>query len=367
MTNREKNVTMEGVIGQDKPVSDPYAKQIAKDIIAGRRDRGQGAPDALQPGDEGVAGRRRRCATCSSRARSAPSRPTTSRRPFRSSNRPRGPGIASVFLLFPADRINIRPLSLGNPDRRPAARPAAGAKSRIAVRPRATAGPRATYLTEQSSVWRQHAEDDPFGRTGRGPARCRVRGGRPAGGARADAPRRATAAAPAEPAAAPRRAARRRRRRRRPKSSTTRTASKRCWKGGDIVAKVTLAILVIMSMGSWYIIITKVYEQAKMGKQARAAEKTFWSAPSVQEGADGLEEDRARSGSSPRPGIEATSKHVGLLEQGRHERVDHDVDPARHRQRAKPHAGRPRLPGHRRLDGAVRRAVRHGLGHLSTR
>ena len=33
MTNREKNVTIMGVIGQDKPVSDLYAKQIAKDII----------------------------------------------------------------------------------------------------------------------------------------------------------------------------------------------------------------------------------------------------------------------------------------------------------------------------------------------
>jgi hypothetical protein len=33
MTNREKNVTLEGVIARDQPVSDPYAKQIAKDII----------------------------------------------------------------------------------------------------------------------------------------------------------------------------------------------------------------------------------------------------------------------------------------------------------------------------------------------
>ena len=33
MTNREKNITLQGVIGQDKPVSDPYARQIAKDII----------------------------------------------------------------------------------------------------------------------------------------------------------------------------------------------------------------------------------------------------------------------------------------------------------------------------------------------
>jgi len=34
MTTREKNVTLEGVIAQDKPVSDPYAKQIAKDLIS---------------------------------------------------------------------------------------------------------------------------------------------------------------------------------------------------------------------------------------------------------------------------------------------------------------------------------------------
>ena len=34
MTNREKVVTLEGVIAQDKPISDPYAKQIAKDVIA---------------------------------------------------------------------------------------------------------------------------------------------------------------------------------------------------------------------------------------------------------------------------------------------------------------------------------------------
>ena len=34
MTTREKNVTVEGVIAQDKPLSDPFAKQIAKDLIA---------------------------------------------------------------------------------------------------------------------------------------------------------------------------------------------------------------------------------------------------------------------------------------------------------------------------------------------
>src|ERR1022692_93419 len=84
------------------------------------------------------------------------------------------------------------------------------------------------------------------------------------------------------------------------------------WKGGDIVAKITLAILAIMSMGSWYIIITKVYEQFRMGLQARAAEKSFWNAPTVRQGAEKLKE-----GSPYRfiaeSGLEATTKHVGLL------------------------------------------------------
>jgi biopolymer transport protein ExbB len=84
------------------------------------------------------------------------------------------------------------------------------------------------------------------------------------------------------------------------------------WKGGDLVLRITLGILVLMSMGSWYIIITKVYEQSKMGAQARAASKKFWAAPSVKQGAELLKKN------SPyrfiaESGLEATSKHTGLL------------------------------------------------------
>jgi biopolymer transport protein ExbB len=83
-------------------------------------------------------------------------------------------------------------------------------------------------------------------------------------------------------------------------------------KGSDIVARVTLFILFVMSAGSWYYIITKVYEQSKMGRHARVAEKTFWSADSVQKGAEGLKKN------SPyrylaETGLEATRKHTGLL------------------------------------------------------
>ncbi|HKE40548.1 MAG TPA: MotA/TolQ/ExbB proton channel family protein [Casimicrobiaceae bacterium] len=84
------------------------------------------------------------------------------------------------------------------------------------------------------------------------------------------------------------------------------------WKGGDYVSKGTILILVIMSMGSWYIIITKVYEQYRMGRQARAAHKKFWSAPSVRQGAETL-----KKGSPYRyiaeTGLEATTTHTGLV------------------------------------------------------
>jgi biopolymer transport protein ExbB len=84
------------------------------------------------------------------------------------------------------------------------------------------------------------------------------------------------------------------------------------WRGGDYVAKITLLILAVMSIGSWYIIVTKVYEQFKMNAQAKAANKSFWTAPSVREGADGL-----KAGSPfkfiAESGLEASGKHTGLL------------------------------------------------------
>ena len=84
------------------------------------------------------------------------------------------------------------------------------------------------------------------------------------------------------------------------------------WKGGDIVAKVTLAILALMSMGTWYIIITKVYEQFKMGAQARAADKSFWNAPSVRQGAEKLT-DGSPYRFIAESGLEATNKLTDLL------------------------------------------------------
>jgi len=84
------------------------------------------------------------------------------------------------------------------------------------------------------------------------------------------------------------------------------------WRAGDWVSKGTLIILVIMSMGSWYIIFVKIFEQFKLGAQARAANKSFWTAPSVKEGTAGLK-DGSPFRFIAESGLEATNRHTGLL------------------------------------------------------
>ncbi|NMG67298.1 MotA/TolQ/ExbB proton channel family protein [Azoarcus indigens] len=84
------------------------------------------------------------------------------------------------------------------------------------------------------------------------------------------------------------------------------------WSGSDAVAKVVLLLMVIMSAGSWYIIIAKLFEQAKMNRQAKAV-TGVWKSATVKHGAENLEQ-----GSPFRfiaeAGLEATNKHDSLLE-----------------------------------------------------
>ncbi len=88
------------------------------------------------------------------------------------------------------------------------------------------------------------------------------------------------------------------------------------WAQGDAVSKAVLVILGIMSMGSWYVIITKLLEQGRMGRQAKKAEAEFWGAGTVAAGASKLDD-----GSPFRfiadAGLEASKKHGGL-----HAKVD---------------------------------------------
>ena len=87
------------------------------------------------------------------------------------------------------------------------------------------------------------------------------------------------------------------------------------WKQGDFVSRGTLIILVIMSMGSWYIMFVKVYEQAKLFRQARIVQDSFWQAASVNEGIN-LLKDGTPFRYIGESGVKATSHHEGkLLEQ----------------------------------------------------
>jgi biopolymer transport protein ExbB len=84
------------------------------------------------------------------------------------------------------------------------------------------------------------------------------------------------------------------------------------WANGDFVARFVLILLVLMSMGSWYIMITKFLEQLRANRRANTADAQLWSAPSLAQGAEQLDEN------SPfrfiaQVGIEAGAHHDEAL------------------------------------------------------
>ncbi len=84
------------------------------------------------------------------------------------------------------------------------------------------------------------------------------------------------------------------------------------WLQGDPVARGTLLLLLVMSMGSWYVIITKFAEQSRMGRQARAVDAEFWAGGSVQQAAAALAADSPFRYIAEKA-LEGAGKHEGLL------------------------------------------------------
>jgi len=84
------------------------------------------------------------------------------------------------------------------------------------------------------------------------------------------------------------------------------------WAQGDFVAKGTLIILVLMSLGSWYILVTKLYESIKIANEAKNARATFFKAGSLQEGVKKLKEGSAFRFIAE-TGIDAGEHHEGAL------------------------------------------------------
>jgi biopolymer transport protein ExbB len=84
------------------------------------------------------------------------------------------------------------------------------------------------------------------------------------------------------------------------------------WRQGDFVSKGTLIILVIMSMGSWYIIFVKLWEQFKLMREGREMAKAFWKSPSLKDGAKKLKDGSAFRFIAE-TGLDANEHHEGTL------------------------------------------------------
>jgi biopolymer transport protein ExbB len=84
------------------------------------------------------------------------------------------------------------------------------------------------------------------------------------------------------------------------------------WAQGDIVARSVLVLLALMSLFSWYIMLTKLWDQRKLRQSAKIVEKQFWTAPSLNDGVQ-----RLKKGDDFRfiaeDGLRAASHHDGRL------------------------------------------------------
>jgi biopolymer transport protein ExbB len=84
------------------------------------------------------------------------------------------------------------------------------------------------------------------------------------------------------------------------------------WRQGDWVSKGTLILLVIMSMGSWYIIFVKLWEQYRMMREGREMRSSFWKAPNLNEGTKRLG-TRSAYRYIAETGLDANEHHEGAL------------------------------------------------------
>ena len=81
---------------------------------------------------------------------------------------------------------------------------------------------------------------------------------------------------------------------------------------GDLVAKGTLLILIIMSMASWFVIFSKFFEQSKVKKAAKAVDDKFWTSTNLNDAVSTLHEDSPFRYIAEK-GLASAGKHTGLM------------------------------------------------------
>src|ERR1700680_744222 len=84
------------------------------------------------------------------------------------------------------------------------------------------------------------------------------------------------------------------------------------WAQGDPIARGVLILLLLMSLFSWYIMLTKLWDQSKLRRASRLVEKQFWTAPSLKDGVERLPKGDDFRGIAE-DGLRAASHHDGRL------------------------------------------------------
>jgi biopolymer transport protein ExbB len=85
------------------------------------------------------------------------------------------------------------------------------------------------------------------------------------------------------------------------------------WQQGGYVAKGTLVILVIMSLASWYIILTKLWDQRRVRRAYKEVEKGFWNAGNIRDGVAKLTGKDNAFKMIAEDGVRAAQHHEGRL------------------------------------------------------
>ena len=84
------------------------------------------------------------------------------------------------------------------------------------------------------------------------------------------------------------------------------------WAQGDLIARGTLLILMLMSLGSWYILLTKLWDSLKVMGEAKAARAGFFKSASLADGVATLKEGSAFRFIAE-SGVDAGRHHEGAL------------------------------------------------------
>src|SRR3954468_7491548 len=88
---------------------------------------------------------------------------------------------------------------------------------------------------------------------------------------------------------------------------------------GGLVTQVTFGIVVIMSVGSWYIFFVKLFEQQKIIKEGRRARVAFWQAAGPASGAD----DAAAKLGSAATKLDANGAYRQIVDDGLTANAEH--------------------------------------------